>query len=150
VPLNFSKYDLRDYLYHAYDIKTFSIRSRIKLMPVRDAEDIPNHLFRETIEKYMTVEMEKPFVWPEKPEDWSPWGTEEKKRTTERSVQNNYLFAARFRREEAKMRRTQVMGLLERVKKGAKEDAEVEAETTKTPLEVWQEKRPSSMLGRWH
>ncbi|KAK7193471.1 hypothetical protein DPSP01_000033 [Paraphaeosphaeria sporulosa] len=78
VPLNFSKYDLRDYLYHAYNVKVHSIRSLVKQLPVRDTIKQPRHWFRPENEKYMTVEMEKPFVWPEDPESWQPWGRKER------------------------------------------------------------------------
>ncbi|KAF2002945.1 hypothetical protein P154DRAFT_461974 [Amniculicola lignicola CBS 123094] len=77
VPLNFTKYDIRDYLFHAYDIRCSNIRSFIKYSPVRDVHQAPHQFFRDADRKYMTVEMDKPFVWPEAPEDWSPWGKEE-------------------------------------------------------------------------
>jgi large subunit ribosomal protein L23 len=77
VPLNFSKYDLRDYLYHAYNVKCHNIRSYVRMMPVRDAEDTPRHFFREESKKYMTVEMETPFVWPKEPENYEEWGQTE-------------------------------------------------------------------------
>jgi large subunit ribosomal protein L23 len=79
VPLDFSKYDLRDYLYHAYNVRCFNIRSYVKQMPVRDTREQPRHWFREDSKKYMTVEMEQPFVWPELP-DLRPWGKEERKK----------------------------------------------------------------------
>jgi large subunit ribosomal protein L23 len=77
VPLDFSKYDLRDYLYHAYNVKCFNIRSIVKQMPVRDTREQPRHWFRPESKKYMTVEMEQPFVWPQVP-DLEPWGQKER------------------------------------------------------------------------
>jgi large subunit ribosomal protein L23 len=47
------------------------------MMPVRDAEDTPRHFFREESKKYMTVEMETPFVWPKEPESYEEWGQTE-------------------------------------------------------------------------
>jgi large subunit ribosomal protein L23 len=46
VPLDFSKYDLRDYLYHAYNVKSFNIRSYLKHMPVRDTNANQRSWFR--------------------------------------------------------------------------------------------------------
>ncbi|KAF2869853.1 mitochondrial ribosomal protein subunit L23 [Massariosphaeria phaeospora] len=77
VPLNFSKFDLRDYLFHAYEVRCYNIRSFVKQQPVRDTRLQPHHWFRPESLKYMTVEMEKPFVWPADPEDWEPWGKKE-------------------------------------------------------------------------
>ncbi|KAJ5020291.1 hypothetical protein J3E73DRAFT_395636 [Bipolaris maydis] len=95
VPLDFSKYDLRDYLYHAYNVKCFNIRSYVKQMPVRDTREQPRHWFRPESQKYMTVEMEQPFVWPEIP-DLEPWGQREKQNN------NDKREAARKLREQAK------------------------------------------------
>ncbi|KAL5116759.1 mitochondrial 54S ribosomal protein YmL41 [Pleosporales sp. CAS-2024a] len=114
VPLNFSKYDLRDYLYHAYNVRCFNIRSSVKLMPVRDTPDKPRNWFRPESKKYMTVEMEQPFVWPKVP-DLEPWGKEIRKQELETSAaaasaaSNN-----KDQRDSAKKLRMQAMALLER------------------------------------
>lgn len=87
VPLWFSKVDLRDYLYHAYNVRTLGIRSYVKLRPVTEGvpSGIPykeyalpqrNRHHRPPSLKFMTVELESPFVWPEIPEDLSPWQQE--------------------------------------------------------------------------
>lgn len=34
----------------------------------------------------MTIEMDKPFVWPKEPESWEPWGKEEKEKGEKDSV----------------------------------------------------------------
>lgn len=77
VPLNLNKLDLRDYLYNAYGVKVLSVRSFVSQAPVRqdkpDAErPKPRKWYRERARKYMVAEMERPFVWPEVPEDFSP------------------------------------------------------------------------------
>jgi len=70
VPLHLNKLDLRDYLYHAYNVKVLNVRSFIKQKRVtqgRQAADIrptPNQWYRHQATKKMTVEMDKPFVWP--------------------------------------------------------------------------------------
>jgi large subunit ribosomal protein L23 len=73
VPLSFSKFDLRDYLYHAYNVRALSIRSYIHQQPVRDHTSAPRSFFRPDAKKYMTIEMDKPFVWPAEPESWDKW-----------------------------------------------------------------------------
>ena len=75
VPYSFNKLDLRDYLFNVYGVRALSVRSFIKYMPVR--QDKPDQLrpkprrwFRPRGKKYMTVEMDKPFVWPSPPTDF--------------------------------------------------------------------------------
>ncbi|EON61183.1 hypothetical protein W97_00395 [Coniosporium apollinis CBS 100218] len=81
VPLNLNKLDLRDYLYNAYGVKVLSVRSFVAQSPVRqdkpDAErPKPRKWYRERAKKYMVAELERPFVWPDVPEDFSPWDKE--------------------------------------------------------------------------
>ncbi|TKA62319.1 hypothetical protein B0A49_07583 [Cryomyces minteri] len=76
VPLNLNKLDIRDYLYNVYGITALSVRSYVQQQKVRhDRPDAilprPRKWFRPRAIKKMTVEMEKPFVWPEEPEDFS-------------------------------------------------------------------------------
>ena len=111
VPLDFSKYDLRDYLYHAYNVKCFNIRSYVKQMPVRDTREQPRHWFRPDSKKYMTVELEKPFVWPETP-DLAPWGQEDRQKEIKEAVAANGAGGASEARKAAKTLREQVNRLL--------------------------------------
>ncbi|KAK5153787.1 hypothetical protein LTR04_006148, partial [Oleoguttula sp. CCFEE 6159] len=81
VPLNLNKLDIRDYLYNVYGITALSVRSYVQQQKVRhDKPDAilprPRKWFRPRAIKKMTVEMEKPFVWPEEPEDYSLWDKE--------------------------------------------------------------------------
>jgi large subunit ribosomal protein L23 len=74
-------------------------------MPVRDAEDKPRHFFREESKKYMTVEMETPFVWPEEPKDWKPWGKEDyKNQVKEMTRASGALTPAEKRSEQEGLR----------------------------------------------
>ncbi|KAF2164950.1 hypothetical protein M409DRAFT_67643 [Zasmidium cellare ATCC 36951] len=77
VPLWFSKLDLRDYLWHAYNVETYSARSYVKLSPVRPKEGHhPRRWHRKRSRKFMTVELARPFVWPAEPEDLSEWSAD--------------------------------------------------------------------------
>lgn len=112
VPLDFSKYDLRDYLYHAYNVKCFNIRSYVKQMPIRDTTAQPRHWFRPDSKKYMTVEMEEPFVWPALPEDTKPWGIGNAKSEMEMAAEANGITTMEQKRQKAKSLREQVKALL--------------------------------------
>ncbi|KAI7611635.1 hypothetical protein KC343_g11499, partial [Hortaea werneckii] len=93
VPLWFSKLDLRDYLFHAYNLPIGpSIRSYVKQSRIRQGAnpDSPRpqykrwHRPRNT--KHMTVELESPFVWPDAPkteEEYQPWNRAEVKKGAE-------------------------------------------------------------------
>lgn len=160
VPLNFSKYDLRDYLYHAYNVKIYNIRSFVKQEPVRDTREQPRHWFRPDSKKYMTVEMEKPFVWPADPKSWEPWGKEEKEEQVKsmlRSLTHGQMM--KDKRNEAAHLRKQAKEMLGWAEKKAMEEAEeggekreeaaeASPERKKSLLEIWEEKRTPQMLGR--
>jgi large subunit ribosomal protein L23 len=77
VPLNLNKLDLRDYLWNCYGVSVISVRSYIQLQKMRqDKPGAPRpkqrRWFRPRSIKKMTVEMERPFVWPEVP-DLEKW-----------------------------------------------------------------------------
>ncbi|OAL50661.1 hypothetical protein IQ07DRAFT_621385 [Pyrenochaeta sp. DS3sAY3a] len=112
VPLDFSKYDLRDYLYHAYNVRCFNIRSYVKQMPVRDTREQPRHFFRPDSKKYMTVEMEQPFVWPEV-ESLEPWSQKERKEEVDRATETNAVPTAEEVRSHARTVRNRVKKLLQ-------------------------------------
>lgn len=68
VPRNFNKMDLRDYLWHVYGLHVLNVT--VSLSPavyVRRFGDLARYRTSQT--KYMTIDMEEPFVWPEVPED---------------------------------------------------------------------------------
>ncbi|KAK5132297.1 hypothetical protein LTR08_009205 [Meristemomyces frigidus] len=90
VPLWFSKLDLRDYLYHGYNLRIGPvIRSYVQQSRIRQGQ-VPSptrpqykrwHRPRST--KRMTVELERPFAWPERPDDLTAWNKEETKMANE-------------------------------------------------------------------
>jgi len=69
VPLKWNKFDLRDYLYHAYGVEVRGVRSFInQKMPER--KNGVGKFYRPQPEKRMVAELVKPFVWPKVlPED---------------------------------------------------------------------------------
>ncbi|MCJ1472422.1 hypothetical protein MMC13_001070 [Lambiella insularis] len=88
VPLNLNKLDLKDYLYHVYNVPVLSVRSFIQQQRVR--QDKPDaklpksrRWYRPRSVKKMTVEMGVadlgegatggPFVWPEEEKDLEAW-----------------------------------------------------------------------------
>ncbi|KAI9832198.1 MAG: hypothetical protein M1826_002202 [Phylliscum demangeonii] len=78
VPLNFNKLDLKDYLYHAYDVRVLAVRSFVQQQRVRQDRPnaimpVPNRWFRPRAIKKMTVEMDRGFRWPDEPTDFTPW-----------------------------------------------------------------------------
>lgn len=83
MPLWFSKLDLRDYLFHAYDVPVLSIRSYVQQTRIRQgaiadaARPQYKRWHRPRSTKRMMVELERPFVWPAEPEDLKPWNREE-------------------------------------------------------------------------
>jgi large subunit ribosomal protein L23 len=73
VPLKFSKFDIRDYLYHLYNVEVKGVRSWVKQLPLQRKEFGARQTYRPQPQKFMTVELVKPFVWPEVPEDTENW-----------------------------------------------------------------------------
>ncbi|KAF2761667.1 hypothetical protein EJ05DRAFT_179799 [Pseudovirgaria hyperparasitica] len=97
VPLNFSKMDLHDYLYHAYGLKVKNIRSWVtngyatkEKRPSTSFDLLYAKAWRWVEgKKYMIVELHEPFIWPkptkgkmrnkktgevEEVDDFRPWG----------------------------------------------------------------------------
>ncbi|RAL58670.1 hypothetical protein DID88_002976 [Monilinia fructigena] len=88
VPLNLNKLDLRDYLWNAYGIEVRGVRSYIQAQKLREGKPgqkipTPRKWFRPRSIKRMMVEMERPFVWPEEPTDFSDWDQEGSKKRKE-------------------------------------------------------------------
>lgn len=83
VPLNFNKLDLKDYLYHAYNVPVLSVRSYVQQQRVRQDKPgakLPKQArwYRPRSIKKMTIEMADlpgggPFVWPDEEEDLEPY-----------------------------------------------------------------------------
>ena len=81
VPLNFNKFDLKDYLFNVYNVPVLAVRSFIKQQSVSMDKPYaenpkPRRWYRGRGTKVMTVEIADeysggpgPFVWPDPPED---------------------------------------------------------------------------------
>lgn len=68
VPRNFNKMDLRDYLWHVYGLRALNVT--VQLTPPVYQRGMDDHArFRGPQFKYMTIEMEEPFIWPSIPEE---------------------------------------------------------------------------------
>ncbi|KAM5348014.1 hypothetical protein ACJ41O_007838 [Fusarium nematophilum] len=73
VPLRFTKFDLRDYLWNLYNVEVTKVRSYVKALPLTQRNGGSRSWYRPQPLKIMTVELAKPFQWPELPEDKEPW-----------------------------------------------------------------------------
>ncbi|KAK9472288.1 mitochondrial 54S ribosomal protein uL23m [Dipodascopsis tothii] len=62
VPTRFNKFDFRDYLHNIYGLTVKNVSSQLRY-----------NKRKHSLDKYMRVEMDEPFVWPELPEDLSPF-----------------------------------------------------------------------------
>lgn len=67
VPLEFNKLDLRDYLYHAYNVEVNAVRSFINQPAPRRKDGATGKWYRPRSQKMMIAELVKPFVWPDPP-----------------------------------------------------------------------------------
>jgi len=65
VPLKFNKLDLRDYLYHVYNVEVLSVRSFINEQAPQRKHGVHGKWYRPQSRKMMIAELVKPFVWPE-------------------------------------------------------------------------------------
>jgi large subunit ribosomal protein L23 len=78
VPLDLNKLDLKDYLYHAYNIPVLAVRSYITQQKIRQGK-MSDKWFKQRqwsrprAIKHMIVEMKDPFVWPEETRDLQEW-----------------------------------------------------------------------------
>ncbi|KAJ9627723.1 mitochondrial 54S ribosomal protein YmL41 [Taxawa tesnikishii (nom. ined.)] len=103
---------MRDYLWHAYNVRAVNIRSF-----VYQKRPKANHWYRPKSSKKMTVEMDSPFVWPEEPEDYAEWNKE----TYAQAEKDNEEFQKRrgrlgdtiFSKEDRVAMREQAQRLLE-------------------------------------
>jgi large subunit ribosomal protein L23 len=88
VPLRFTKFDLRDYLWNLYNVEVTKVRSYVKERPLTQRRHSQG-MYRPKPLKMMTVELSKPFQWPEAPTELEPW--------------SNELFVNREKMEEKRM-----------------------------------------------
>lgn len=87
VPLYFSKLDLRDYLWHVYKVEIIAVRSYLKQQRVRaennGGKPAARRWHRPQAHKHMTVQLVRPFVWPEEPADFKEWDKDNMKASEE-------------------------------------------------------------------
>ncbi|KYK59216.1 hypothetical protein DCS_00346 [Drechmeria coniospora] len=76
VPLRFTKFDLRDYLWNLYNVEVKKVRSYVKQQPLTQRDSHSRSWYRPQSLKIMTVELAKPFQWPELPADLQPWSND--------------------------------------------------------------------------
>jgi large subunit ribosomal protein L23 len=76
VPLRFNKFDLRDYLWNVYGVEVTKVRSLVQQQPLKRRSPGSRSMYRPKPLKFMTVELAKPFQWPELPVDKEPWSNE--------------------------------------------------------------------------
>ncbi|KAK8091133.1 hypothetical protein PG994_000638 [Apiospora phragmitis] len=105
VPLHFNKLDIRDYLFNAYSVVTLGVRSAVMRRPVLRSHPITQRVQRPPSIKYMTVELQKPFVWPKEPtkEELKQWDDE----ATEARVKLH-------EKRESQMKNYQLYGTIDR------------------------------------
>ncbi|KAI0109537.1 hypothetical protein GGR51DRAFT_558228 [Nemania sp. FL0031] len=72
VPLTFNKFDLRDYLFHAYKTPVLAVRSQLRRQAIRRSKR-HGRVYRPPPIKTMTVQLTQPFVWPRAPTQTQPW-----------------------------------------------------------------------------
>ena len=89
VPLSFTKFDLRDYLWNLYNVEVKKVRSLVQGQPLKRRFQGSNSAYRPKPLKYMTVVLEKPFQWPEVPTDLQPWNNELWKKRQEQQDADN-------------------------------------------------------------
>ncbi|KAL1861317.1 mitochondrial 54S ribosomal protein YmL41 [Diaporthe australafricana] len=76
VPLTFNKLAFRDYLWNVYNVEVKSVRSFVNQMRPRQRQygnSQGGRWYRPRSQKMMIADLARPFVWPEAPEDLSPW-----------------------------------------------------------------------------
>ncbi|QUC17317.1 uncharacterized protein UV8b_01558 [Ustilaginoidea virens] len=76
VPLRFTKLDLRDYLWNLYNVEVTKVRAYVKQQPLTQRDSHSRSWYRPQSQKIMTVELAKPFQWPDLPTDLEPWSHE--------------------------------------------------------------------------
>lgn len=76
VPLRFTKFDLRDYLWNLYNVEVRKVRAYVKQQPITRRPFTTQSYYRPQSLKIMTVELAKPFQWPDMPKSLEPWSND--------------------------------------------------------------------------
>lgn len=107
VPLTFNKFDIRDYLLHAYRTPVVAVRSQLRAQKVRKSK-VHGRVYRPPPIKTMTVQLAQPFGWPRVPTDLKPWRKPAMARMAKQEKKNH--------RYQAAVRKTGFMPLRDEVK----------------------------------
>ncbi|KAK5660245.1 hypothetical protein OQA88_12783 [Cercophora sp. LCS_1] len=99
VPLKFNKFDLRDYLFHVYNVEVNHIRSFINQPGPERKDRGMGKWYRPAANKMMVAELKKPFVWPEpvKPEDREKFDYESYKKLSDAKEENDRQYKLRMK-----------------------------------------------------
>lgn len=73
MPLRWTKFDIRDYLWNLYNVEVKKVRSYVKETPLARRPGTTQSWYRPQPQKMMTVELARPFQWPDVPTDLEPW-----------------------------------------------------------------------------
>ena len=76
MPLRFTKFDLRDYLWNVYNVEVTKVRSYVKQQPLTQRDSHSRSWYRPQPLKIMMVELAKAFQWPELPASKESWNHE--------------------------------------------------------------------------
>ncbi|KAI0421029.1 hypothetical protein F5X98DRAFT_371046 [Xylaria grammica] len=87
VPLNFNKFDMRDYLLHLYNTPVLAVRSHIRQSKPRLTAKLTGRMIRPAPVKMMKVQLVQPFVWPAMPTSTEPWRTQHSVRLHNRETE---------------------------------------------------------------
>lgn len=88
MPLRFTKFDLRDYLWNLYNVEVRKVRAYVKQQPISRRPFMLQSYYRPQSIKIMNVELAKPFQWPEVPTNREPWSHDLWKMREERKDEN--------------------------------------------------------------
>lgn len=95
----------------------------------------------------MTIEMDKPFVWPKEPEDWQPWGKKEKKQSQNDAVEATAGKGNEARLKEVASLRSQARALLDRRSvMDTEREGKRKEKKAPTGIEAWEKMRSEKVI----
>merc|ERR1712000_373701 len=90
VPLTFTKFDLRDYLWNLYNVEVTRVGVMVKQQSLIHRAGLQS-VYRPQPYKFMTVQLAKPFQWPELPDNPEAFMKELFDRRDEAAYKNRQL-----------------------------------------------------------
>ncbi|RCI10355.1 hypothetical protein L249_4375 [Ophiocordyceps polyrhachis-furcata BCC 54312] len=129
VPLTFTKFDLRDYLWNLYGVEVRSVSSVVAQQGLQRRSRMSSSVYRPLSRKYMTVVLTKPFQWPDPPSNLEPWYNDmwkkreeaEEKRRTATEESNGYKKMSLISKQPWSESRKQLASLAKRMLDGKEE-----------------------------